>query len=85
MSRIGIILCSIYALIIIVCFVFAFLAGFDFKGRFIFLELPLSAQIAIIDAIGLSSKLQNLSWVGAYIILGLPTFVVLYFIGKAMD
>ncbi len=85
MSRLGIIFCSIYALIIVVCFAFAFLAGFDFKGRFIFLELPLTAQIAIIDAIGLSSQLQNLSWVGAYIILGLPTFVVLYFIGKAMD
>lgn len=61
-----------------------FWAGFDFKGRFVFLQLPLTPQIAIIDAIGLSSQFQNLSWVGAYIILGLPAFVVLYFVGKAM-
>lgn len=85
MSRIGTTLCLIYALIIIVCFAFAYSADGDFKGQYVFLQLPIVLQMAGIDAIGLSPKLQNLSWVGAYGLLGLPTFLFLYFVGRAID
>ena len=85
MSRIGKILCLIYASIIIVCFAFAYSADGDFKGQYIFLQIPIVLQMAGIDAIGLSPKLQNLSWVGAYGLLGLPTFLLLYFVGWAID
>jgi len=85
MNRIGKILCLIYALIIVICIAFAYSSGGDFKGQYIFLQLPIVIQMAGIDAIGLSPKLQNLSWVGAYGLLGLPTFLFLYFIGLAID
>jgi hypothetical protein len=85
MSRIGKILCLIYALIIIACFAGAYSAEGDFKGQYVFLQLPIAIQMAGINAIGLSSKLQNLSWVGAYALLGLPTFLLLYFVGWAID
>ena len=85
MSRIGISLCLVYALIIFVCFTFAYSADGDFKGQYVFLQLPIAFQMAGIDAIGLSSQLQNISWVGAYALLGLPTFFLLYFVGWAID
>ena len=87
MSRLGIIFCSVYALIIIICFTFSFVANDfnDFKGQFVFLQLPLAIQISVIDALGLAPILQNLSWIGSYVILGLPTFLILYFFGKIMD
>lgn len=85
MSRIGKVLCLIYAVIIIVCFAVAFSAEGDLKGQYVFLQLPIALQMAGIHEIGLSSKLQNLSWVGAYVLLGLPTFLLLYFVGWAID
>jgi len=85
MSRIGKTLCLIYALIIAVCIALAYSAGGDFKGRYVFLQLPIVIQMAGIDVIGLSPKLQNLSWVGAYGVLGLPTFLFLYFVGWTID
>lgn len=85
MSRIGKILCLIYALIIIGCFAVAYSADGDFKGQYVLLQLPLALQMAGINAIGLSPQLQNLSWVGAYVLLGLPTFLFLYFVGWVID
>ena len=84
MNRLGIVFCSIYALIIIICFTVSFLAD-DFKGQFVFLQLPIALQSAFIVALGFAPILQNLSWVSAYVILGLPTFLILYFNGKIMD
>lgn len=85
MSRIGKVLCLIYALIIIACFAVAYSADGDFKGRYVLLQLPLVLQMAGINAIGLSPKLQNFSWVGAYALMGIPTFLFLYFVGWAID
>ena len=85
MSRIGTSLCLVYALIIFACLAFAYSADGDFKGQYVFLQLPIAFQMAGIDAIGLSSQLQNISWVGAYALLGLPTFFLLYFVGWAID
>ena len=85
MSRIGKTLCFTYALIIAVCITFSYSAGGDFKGQYVFLQLPIVIQMAGIDAIGLSPKLQNLSWVSAYGALCLPTFLFLYFVGWAID
>ena len=85
MSRIGKTLCLIYALVIAVCIALAYSAGGDFKGQYVFLQLPIVIQMAGIDAIGLSPKLQNLSWVGAYALLGLPTILFLYLVGWVID
>jgi len=85
MSRIGKTLCLTYALIIAICIAFSYSADGDFKGQYVFLQLPIVIQMAGIDAIGLSPKLQNLSWVSAYGALCLPTFLFLYFVGWAID
>lgn len=85
MSRIGKNLCLVYALIIFGCFVVALSVDGDFKGYFVFLQLPIALQMTGIDAIGLSSELQNLSWVVVYIIIGIPTFLLLYFVGWAIE
>ncbi|MFD0913184.1 hypothetical protein [Methylophilus luteus] len=85
MSRIGKMLCIIYALFMIACFAIAYSAEGDFKGQYVFLQLPLALQMAGIDAMGLSSELQNLSWIGAYALLGLPTLMILYFVGWMID
>jgi hypothetical protein len=78
-------LCIIYALFMIACFAIAYSAEGDFKGQYVFLQLPLALQMAGIDAMGLSSELQNLSWIGAYALLGLPTLMILYFVGWMID
>jgi heme A synthase len=85
MSRIGKILCLIYALIIAICMALAYSAGSDYKGQFVFLQLPISIQMAGGYAIGLAQKLPNISWVVAYALYALPTFVFLYLIGWAID
>jgi hypothetical protein len=85
MSRIGKILCLIYALIIAICIALAYSAGSDFKGEYVFLQLPISIQMAGGYAIGLAQKLPNISWIGAYALYGLPTFLFLYLIGWAID
>lgn len=85
MSRTGITLCLFYALIIIICFVLAYLSKGDFKGQYIFLQLPLSFQLAGLNAIGLLSILKGFSWVGIYIVIGVPSFLLLYFVGRAID
>jgi hypothetical protein len=69
----------------IACFAIAYSAEGDFKGQYVFLQLPLALQMAGIDAMGLSSELQNLSWIGAYALLGLPTLMILYFVGWMID
>jgi hypothetical protein len=85
MSRIGIILCLIYAVLIVICVAFAYSAGGDFKGQYVILQLPLILQMAVVHGLGLSAQFQNVSWVGAYVILGLPTFVLLYLLGWVID
>ena len=67
------------------CFALTFLPNADFKSRFIFLQLPIVFQLSAIHAIGLTSLIQGLSWIGSYIILWIPTFFILYFFGKFLD
>ena len=85
MSRIGISLCLVYALIIFASFAFAYSADGDFKGQYVLLQLPIALQMAGIHALGLSSNFQNFSWIGADVVLGLPTFMLLYLFGWAID
>ena len=85
MSKLGKAFCLIYALIILACIATAYAADGDFKGQYVFLQLPIALQMAGIHAIGLSSEIQNVSWIGAYFLLALPTFVFLYFVGWAID
>lgn len=85
MSRIGVVLCALYAVVIAACFAFAYSAGGDFNGQFVFLQLPIALQGALLHEFGLGSFLGSLSLVVAYTVLGLPTFALLYLVGWLMD
>jgi hypothetical protein len=61
-------------LISTLCFALTFLLNLDFKSQVIFLQLPIVFQLSAIYAIGLTSIIQELSWIVSYIILWIPTF-----------
>lgn len=66
-------LCAIYIVVAAACVAFAFNASGDPKGHFVALQLPIALQLALLDALGLGMFLEHLSWVSAYILLGIPT------------
>lgn len=77
---------AIYLGIILASIAMAMSAGADYKGRFVFLQLPLALQSAGLDALGLRqwNWLNDLDWGGAYIVIGLPTFVLFFAVGCAL-
>lgn len=81
LSKTGMILCVLYAAIIALCWVLAFSAGIDAKGKFVFLQLPLALQMAGLYELGARSWLMGLSLPKAYLWIGLPTFIALYGLG----
>ncbi len=81
----GIVLCALYALPMLLCLWIANDAGADDKGRFVMLQLPLTPQLAILDAIGADGWLRGLSWVFAYSILVPPFLVMLYLLGSVLQ
>jgi len=86
LSKTGVILCAMYALIIALSLVLTFSAGSDAKGRFVFLQLPLALQMAGLLELGGSSWMRGLSsWWAAYFWLGVPTFIALYGLGWGLD
>jgi hypothetical protein len=84
LSRIGIILCTIYAAITVVCLTLTFSAD-DFKSQYVFLQLPIALQLAGLDALGLIPFLRKISWTGAYLLLAFPSFIFLYSLGWLID
>lgn len=84
MSRIGLALCLTYVSATMWCVASAFLTS-DVKSRFVLLQLPIAAQGALLDAIGLSHLLHSLTWLSAYALLALPTAVLLYVFGTQAD
>lgn len=78
MSKIGLILCFLYSEITGLCVWASLGSPGDSKGKFVLLQLPLALQLAALDWLGLGRTLSNLSWVGAYLLVGLPTLALLY-------
>jgi hypothetical protein len=85
MSKTGLSLCALYALVIAVCIGFVFLGGPDPKGRYMFLQIPIVFQSALIVSLGLAKFCENLSWPAAYLLLASPAFVLLYGLGAFID
>lgn len=85
MSRIGLGLCALYGVFIAACLCIAYFARGDFKGHFVLLQLPIALQGSLLVSLGLGPILTHLSWTGAYLFIGLPTFVVLYRLGWLID
>lgn len=53
----------------------------DRKSAFVFLQLPLSPQLAALDGLGLGSVLAGMSWPAGYLFIGVPTLGLLYLLG----
>jgi len=85
MSRIGLGLCALYALFIAACMCLAYSVRADLKGQVEFLKLPIAPQGSLLVFLGFGPVLHQLSWSGAYLLIGLPTFVVLYRLGWLID
>jgi len=85
MSKIGLLLCGLYAAVIAACVGFVFLGNADPKSSYVFLQLPIALQSAIVVGLGLAPLLENVSWPVAYIFLAGPVFALLYGLGALVD
>jgi len=85
MSKTGVRLCALYAALIVGCVAYPVLGSVDEKSRFVFFQIPIVLQSALVDMLGLSQILQDVTWVTAYIILAGPIFILLYTLGLIRD
>lgn len=69
----GIVFAALYLAVAILCIAGALSADGDDKGRFILLQLPLALQLALLHDLNLDRLLDDLSWTGGYLLIGLPT------------
>ncbi|MCC8536647.1 hypothetical protein ACDH70_08635 [Xanthomonas axonopodis pv. poinsettiicola] len=69
----------------VLCLWIAQQAGGDDKGRFVMLQLPLTPQLALLDAVGAGSWASGLSWLASYLVLVPPFLVVLYLLGSLIQ
>jgi hypothetical protein len=79
-------LCFLYAATIAICVGVAYrVRKVDTKGHYVFLQLPIAPQHALLMRLGLIRHLRKISWLGAYILLATPVFVILYGIGVIVE
>ncbi|CAB3634349.1 MAG: hypothetical protein J0I68_26005 [Achromobacter sp.] len=81
----GIVFAALYLAIVILCIAGALSADGDDKGRFVLLQLPLALQLALLHELNLDRLLGELSWVGGYLLIGLPTLALFYFAGWGLE
>lgn len=84
-SVFGTVLCLLYVAVTALCVWAASDAGGDPKGHFVLLQLPLTAQLAVLDALGADAWLTNMPWVTGYSLLVPPFLAVLYLFGYAVQ
>lgn len=78
----GMVFAGIYILTSAACIVMA-LSVDDPKGRFVFLQIPIVLQTAVVPQ-GTLHMLEGISWPAAYAMFGLPTLLGLYLLGAAL-
>ncbi|MNJ78484.1 hypothetical protein D3C77_762510 [compost metagenome] len=49
------------------------------------LQLPLALQLALLHELNVDRLLGNLSWIGGYLLIGLPTLALFYFAGWGLE
>jgi hypothetical protein len=74
----GFCLCGLYVAATAACWIVAYLAAGDFKGQFVFQQLPIALQLALVEWLGLVNLIVGLSWFQAYAVLFPLTLGVLY-------
>ena len=85
MSRFGLLLCTPYALFLLVCVGIVSLAGGDDASQLTFLQLPIAGQLGLAQALGLGRVIRFLSWPEAYGLFVIPVFLLLYAIGALLE
>ena len=85
MSRFGLLLCTPYALFLLVCLGIVSLAGGDDASQLTFLQLPIAGQLGLAQALGLGRVIRFLSWPEAYGLFVMPVFLLLYAIGALLE
>ena len=85
MSRLGLLLCAPYALFILACVGIVSLGAGDDASQLVFLQLPIAAQLVVVQALGLGRALEFLSWPDAYGLFVTPAFVLLYAAGALCE
>jgi hypothetical protein len=83
-SRLGACLASLYLLPSAICVGIALGATTDPKGNFVFLQLPIALQLALLDGMGLGPLLSGLGWASAYLLIAVPTAMMLYLLGSVV-
>lgn len=82
-NKLGLILCSLYIILTLLCFYIAYDA--DNKGNFVFLQLPIVFQLSLLNLLDLSSLLYGWSWVSVYLLIMPPTLLLLTVIGGLLQ
>jgi len=85
MSRLGLLLCTPYAIFLLVCVGVVSLAGDDGAAQLAFLQLPIAGQLGLAQALGLGRVIQFLSWPEAYGLFVMPVFLLLYAVGALCE
>ena len=84
LSRIGLILGTLYIGIVIACVIWAQFIT-DPKGKFIILQLPVVLQHGLLLATETTWILKDMSWPYIYLLLGTPMLVLLVFLGNITE
>lgn len=85
MSRLGLFFCAPYALFIAACLGIVSMGQVDYQSQFMYLELPIAAQLALADWLGMDRALAVISWPDAYGLFMTPAFILLYAAGAAVE
>ncbi|MCC8475982.1 hypothetical protein LN458_18550 [Xanthomonas arboricola] len=84
-SVFGTVLCLLYVAGTALCVWAASDAGGDPKGHFVLLQLPLTPQLTVLEAMGADAWLTDMPWVHSYLLLVPPFLVALYLVGYAVQ
>ncbi|MBD7922570.1 MULTISPECIES: hypothetical protein [Xanthomonas] len=82
LSLLGVGLCLLYAVPTALCVWGA--QGADDKGHFVLLQLPLTPQLLVLDALGADAWLRGMSWIAGYVLLVPPLLLLLYLAGHLL-
>ena len=85
MSRLGIFFCAPYAIFIGACMAIVSLSQADYQSQFMYLELPIAGQLALLHWLGLERALAAISWPDAYGLFMTPAFILLYAAGAGLE
>lgn len=84
LSTTGIVLVTIYLATSIVLVAYAQTLS-DPKSKFLFLQLPIVLQHALLVELDLNNLLRGISWPSTYLALMPPMCVILYLIGRFLE